>query len=379
MINLNSICRPRQWKTISANQLTDSGYIVYGANGKIGFYSEYTHEFPTVMITCRGATCGNVHISEPNAYINGNAMALDCVNPEVVNIKYLRYCLINRGFRDVISGSAQPQITGQGLSKIKIPLPPLDTQKKIAAVLEKADQLRKDCQLMEQELNSLAQSVFIEMFGDPVTNPKGWNTTYLPNHGTFKNGLNFAKADSGTKLRYLGVGDFKSLSSIDDMNSLGWIDLNEIPNNSYLLQCGDLVFVRSNGNKALVGRCISVYPKNESVTYSGFCIRYRVEDNLIEPEYLNYLLRTKSMKKALLEGGQGANIQNINQKILSLLAIPLPPKYKQTLFCKVIESYRESTLRVSEHSVELQSLFQSLMQKAFSGELNLDNTAVKTV
>jgi type I restriction enzyme S subunit len=257
--------------------------------------------------------------------------------------------------------------------QLKIPLPPLETQKQIAAVLEKADQLRKDCKQMEQELNSLAQSVFIEMFGDPVTNPKGWETTYLPNHGTFKNGLNFAKADSGAKLRYLGVGDFKSLSTISNMNSLGWIDLNESPSKDYLLQCGDLVFVRSNGNKALVGRCISVYPKSESVTYSGFCIRYRVEDNKIEPEYLNYLLRTKSMKKALLEGGQGANIQNINQKILSSLAIPLPPNEKQQVFCKAIKSYRESTLRLSEHSIELESLFQSLMQKAFNGELNLDN------
>ncbi|RZP55965.1 restriction endonuclease subunit S [Vibrio vulnificus] len=65
------------------------------------------------------------------------------------------------------------------LKETYIPLPPLETQKKIAAVLERADQLRKDCQQMEQELNSLAQSVFIDMFGDPVTNPKGWDVATL--------------------------------------------------------------------------------------------------------------------------------------------------------------------------------------------------------
>ena len=112
-VKLHDICRPRQWKTISASNLLEEGYPVYGANGKIGFYSDYTHEFPTLMITCRGATCGNVHISEPKSYINGNAMALDELDREKVDIRFLYYYLLGRGFDDVISGSAQPQITGQ--------------------------------------------------------------------------------------------------------------------------------------------------------------------------------------------------------------------------------------------------------------------------
>ena len=70
MVKLHDICRPKQWKTIAASSLLESGYPVYGANGKIGFYSKFTHEFPTLMITCRGATCGNVHISEPMAFFS---------------------------------------------------------------------------------------------------------------------------------------------------------------------------------------------------------------------------------------------------------------------------------------------------------------------
>ena len=74
------------------------------------------------------------------------------------------------------------------LKKVKIPLPPLETQKQIAAVLEKADQLRKDCQQMEQELNSLAQSVFIDMFGDPVKNPRAYNTEKFKDLGLLARG-----------------------------------------------------------------------------------------------------------------------------------------------------------------------------------------------
>ena len=139
---LTSICRPKQWKTISTKDLLESGYPVYGANGKIGFYNSYTHEHPTVLITCRGATCGSINISDPKSYVNGNAMALDNLSEEV-DLYYLKYYLEYRKLDDVISGSAQPQITGKGLSKVKIPLPPLDQQKKIAAILDAADAYRQ--------------------------------------------------------------------------------------------------------------------------------------------------------------------------------------------------------------------------------------------
>ena len=128
---LTSICRPKQWKTIPKKKLLESGYPVYGANGIIGYHSEYTHKDPTLLIGCRGS-CGSVIISEEKSYINGNAMALDGLS-ENFDIVYLKYFLLMRGFEDVISGSSQPQITGKGLSKVQIPFLPLIKQKKIAA------------------------------------------------------------------------------------------------------------------------------------------------------------------------------------------------------------------------------------------------------
>ncbi|MCS0437179.1 restriction endonuclease subunit S [Vibrio diabolicus] len=329
-----------------------------------------------VLITIAGTIGRTAIVPSDFPECNCNqAVAIIRFDMERLYPLYLLHWLNSIDARAQISGKkVTATISNLSLGQIKnlkIPLPPLETQKQIAAVLEKADQLRKDCQQIEQELNSLAQSVFIDMFGDPVTNPKGWELSNLPNHGSFKNGLNFSKDDSGVSLKYLGVGDFKSLSSIRELNNLGFVDVNSLPADDYLLKNGDLVFVRSNGNKALVGRCISIYPDDEPVTFSGFCIRYRVESDSMEPEWLNYMLRTASMKQAMLEGGQGANIQNINQKILSSLEIPLPPIDKQRLFCKAIESYRESLSQLNEYSQGLNDLFNSLMQKAFKGHLNL--------
>ena len=134
--NLFDVCMPRQWKTISIGELSDSGYPVYGANGRIGFYSQYTHEHSTIMITCRGATCGNIHISLPFSYINGNAMALDELDEKICELKYLAHFLSVRKFDDVISGTAQPQITRASLSPVQFPLAPRAEQTRIVAKLE---------------------------------------------------------------------------------------------------------------------------------------------------------------------------------------------------------------------------------------------------
>ena len=173
--SLCEICLPKQWKTISTDMLTDEGYPVYGANGVIGFYSEYNHKEPTLLITCRGATCGTLNICEPYSYVNGNAMALDNLTGEV-DIKYLYYFLLNRGFDDVITGSAQPQIVRQSLQKVSVTYPDLEKQAEIVSTLEKISMLITMRKEQLAQLDELVKARFVEMFGDPLKNDKGLPT-----------------------------------------------------------------------------------------------------------------------------------------------------------------------------------------------------------
>jgi type I restriction enzyme S subunit len=287
--------------------------------------------------------------------------------------KYLLHWLTTADAMGQISGKkVTATISNLSLSQIKelqIPLPPLTEQKRIAAILDKADAIRRKRQQAIQLADDFLRAVFLDMFGDPVTNPKGWTSTSLLSHGAFKNGLNYGKEDSGTSIRCLGVGDFKAFTSIGDVSSLSTVELNRLPADDYFLEDGDLVFVRSNGNKALVGRSVTVYPQNEKITFSGFCIRYRVANNSIEPEYLNFMFRTPSMKQAMLSGGQGANIQNINQKRLSEIDIPIPPMNLQMKFARVVEAFKNSQHQNKNSSSKIDHLFGSLSQKAFSGQL----------
>lgn len=172
-IKLSDICNPKQWKTIPTSDLLEEGYPVYGANGIIGYYSEFNHENPVVAVTCRGATCGSINITVPKAYVTGNAMCLDDVRSDI-EMEYLYYCLKHYDFNKVISGSAQPQITRQGMNKIYITVCTHDEQISIVNKLKKVERV---IELRKQELQSLDDLIkarFVEMFGDPIINPFNW-------------------------------------------------------------------------------------------------------------------------------------------------------------------------------------------------------------
>ena len=162
--------------------------------------------------------------------------------------------------------------------------------------------------------------------------------------GYCKNGMNFHTGDNGIEMHCLGVGDFKDLSIIDGTESLPVVSLNEAPPEESMLRDGDIVFVRSNGNKALVGRCLVVYPHSTPTTYSGFCIRYRLTSSEVNTTYLLRVLKTDSMRRKM--AGRGANIQNLNQQILAALNIPVPPIEQQQQFAAFVEQTDKSKLCV---------------------------------
>ena len=137
-ILLGDICIPKQWKTLDKTQLLKNGYPVYGANGKIGYYSTFNHQDEVIAITCRGATCGNITLTEPYSYVTGNSMCLEELSNEI-DIRFLYYYLLQKGLKKLVSGSAQPQITRFPLQQISIHLPPLPEQKKIAEILSVID------------------------------------------------------------------------------------------------------------------------------------------------------------------------------------------------------------------------------------------------
>jgi type I restriction enzyme S subunit len=155
LVPLMEICSPKQWPTISTPELTETGFPVFGANGLIGHYTEYNHEEPTVLITCRGATCGTINVSPPKCYVTGNAMALDNPDSKRITIEYLEAVLRMRSMADTISGTAQPQITRQNLQHVTLPIPPLPLQREFARRVTAVEALKTAQRASLAELDAL--------------------------------------------------------------------------------------------------------------------------------------------------------------------------------------------------------------------------------
>lgn len=136
IVELGDVCDLYQPKTITSSDLkADGEFVVYGANGVIGRYHQFNHEHPEVLITCRGATCGTINMSQPKSWVTGNAMVATPKDGRI-DKTFLHSLLLGSDLSSTISGSAQPQITRQGLSPFKIPLPPIEVQQAIAAEIE---------------------------------------------------------------------------------------------------------------------------------------------------------------------------------------------------------------------------------------------------
>ena len=260
--------------------------------------------------------------------------------------QYLYYFLRSDIGRQMIqakaTGSVRDNLKIEMLKEMTVPDMTVDEQRRCAAVL---DQLHGLIVLRQQQLtalDTLIKARFVEMFGDPISNPKGWDSVRLLELGSCKNGMNFHTDDAGVEVHCLGVGDFKDKSVISDTSVLPLVSLNEMPSGEYLLQDGDIVFVRSNGNKALVGRCLAVFPGQIQTTFSGFCIRFRKSSHKVTTEYLIHVLKTESMRKKMQ--GRGANIQNLNQQILGSLSIPVPPVDIQNRFSECVSQIDKSKL-----------------------------------
>lgn len=300
------------------------------------------------------------------AALNQRVACLRLISNEISK-SYLFHVLNNEYFEkqciQASKGVAQKNMSTEWLKQFEIPLYSKAKQTRIVKVLNSVQSIIEYMKVVLKQLDNLTISRFVEMFGDPVQNSKGWRTKPFLDIGNCKNGMNFHYTDSGTAINCLGVGDFKDLDIIDDVEKLPRVSMNEMPSEEYLLKDGDIVFVRSNGNKTLVGRSLVVYPYDVPTTFSGFCIRYRKTDDAVTIPYLLRVLKTDSMRQKMV--GRGANIQNLNQQILGTLEIPIPPIELQNQFAVFVHQVDQLKMDAQNRLEKTQVLFDSLMQQHF--------------
>jgi len=333
-----------------------------------GFDSCAAHKLPqgSLLLTSR-APIGNVAITTKELCTNQGFKSL--VPSEKIDIKYLYFCMVYSADRleNEGNGATFKEVSKKVVEAFKIPLPPLETQKQIAAVLEKADQLRKDCQQMEQELNSLVQSVFIDMFGDPVTNPKEWEVRTLNEIASVQLGkmLSSKSKQNVNPKKYLRNANIQWREiGIDDLLEM---DFNDKEMEKFRLQKGDLL-VCEGGE---IGRCAIWNEQVEDCYYQKALHRVRIDSQLATPDYLQEYFFWMAKLGGLVNSTNEVTFKHLTAEKMNKLKVPLAPISKQKQFCEINSSIRNELALNVELNREADSAFNALMQKAFKGELNL--------
>jgi type I restriction enzyme S subunit len=224
---------------------------------------------------------------------------------------------------------------------------------------------QKNLQNARALFESHLQSVFSQR-GD------GWVEKRLGDVADFKNGLNFTRQSKGQTLRMVGVGDFQDHEVVPSA-VLQSVTIDGDLSKEYLIRGDDILTVRSNGSKDLVGRCMLVPEVEGMISYSGFIIRIRFDTREICPRFLLRFMKSSETRAQLTRDGGGANISNINQAKLSALPISLPSFREQEKIATQLDALAAETQRLETHYTRklaaLAELKKSLLHQAFSGEL----------
>ncbi len=222
-------------------------------------------------------------------------------------------------------------LNNETLQNYPIVAPSFETQQHIATYLDKKctkiEETIQNQQQVIEKLKAYKQSLITEAvtgkvkIQNEIPDFKYCNLGFI---AEFKNGLNYNASDFGTEVKFLGVGDFQNYLVLNDESMFSNIITDTEIEDDYYLKNGDIIFVRSNGSKELVGRAIMVDNIDFKVTYSGFCIRLRnKEPQKINSKFLLYFFRSDHFRNELQRLSQGSNISNINQDLLSHIKIPL--------------------------------------------------------
>ncbi|WP_330924277.1 restriction endonuclease subunit S [Candidatus Sororendozoicomonas aggregata] len=352
------------------------GYALIAGAGDFGFEKPKPKKFtskPTRLsdegdiILCIRATIGDINWSDMT-YCLGRGVAGLKPQP-TLDALYLWYFIkVNkRQLESEGTGSTFKQVSRSHVENWKIPLPPLPEQKRIAAILDKADQLRQKRQQAITLADDFLRSVFLDMFGDPVTNPKGWERVSIDcialkvtdgEHQTPK------REDRGYKLlsaRNIQQGYINTTT--EKVDYVGEKEFQRISKRLTIEQ-GD-VLISCSGT---IGR-VSVNTLNEQFCLVRSVAVIKLDRTKVLPNYLMVFLQTVYLQLVMQKEANSSSQKNLFQNQIKKLKILTPPIEQQEIFVAKYQKYSTIKSKIQDISHVDNTLFNALSQKAFAGEL----------
>lgn len=265
------------------------------------------------------------------------------------------------------AGARMPRADMDFVLGLQLLLPSLDEQRRIIDLLSRAEGIARLRREAQKKAAEIIPALFLDMFGDPATNPKGWHIVSL---GDVLRGADYGSSTKASKtgagVPLIRMGNVTYEGGLD-LSDLKHVELDPAVVQRYQLECGDLLFNRTN-SKELVGKT-GLWDGSMAAVAASYFIRLRADEQQARPFYLWAFMNTRHMKRVLFDTARGAIGQaNINSKELKAFTVPLPPLEAQARFEERCRSVLGIVAQQIDALAKSAAIFQALLSRAFSGD-----------
>lgn len=313
---------------------------------------------------------GAVAINRVPVAINQDLKALLCKTD--LDPLYLLFFMLSK--RDQLSagatGATVKGITLEDVVSLELPLPPLAEQRQIAAILRAADDERRRRRYTQSLSDGLLGEVFVRMFGNPATNPMGWDIrdlgtllSTLPRIGTTQ-----PASESGRHL-CVRVGEIGNDHHVD-LESCKYVNLDDEEFARYSVVTDDILLARAIGSEDHLGKFSIMQYTSKAVVFDSHVMRLRLNQNALNLAYFAALMRTDGGRSLFMEQARQTAVQfNVNAEQIQAMRIPVPPIELQRNFAPVANAHAQTRHLQQESARQSDHLFDTLLHRAFAGKL----------
>lgn len=347
---LSSMAVIKKGSSITKEDIVDGSIPVIAGGQQPAYFNNIANRSGNIItISSSGAYAGFINYF-PYPIFASDCTTIQSVDETKLNTFFLYLILRNKQnyFYSLQKGMGQPHVYSKDFSNFRIPIPPIEVQRQI---IDEVGDYQRIINGALQIVKEWKPVIFIE---------PNWPIVPLGDIADFKNGVNFTKQSNGKAIKIIGVRHFQDnlIAPIEEADDI--LTENNL-SDGFFLQEGDILFVRSNGNKELVGRSIIIPAIKEKITFSGFSIRCRL-NNLANPLFYAYLFKTENYRKLLKKVGEGANINNLSQDILRGIQVVLPPISAQQKIVEDLEAERQ----IIQSNRELIHIYEKKIQQVIN-------------
>jgi type I restriction enzyme, S subunit len=349
-------------KPVKASNRIKGPYPYYGANGQQGTINDYIFNEPLILVAEDGG-----HFFDPlrpiayriegKTWVNNHAHVLRC-NPDM-DISYLCHQLARYNVEPYLTGSTRAKLTKGALERILITKPPLEEQKRIAVILDKADEIHNSVVLSIEVKPAIIRSIFLDMFGDMLTNSMDWPTSPLGEISDTQLG----KAISKEAKLCLSPSKYLRNANVQwreiDFLDLKEMDFKESEKSKLRIHDGDILATEGGD----VGRCAIWDYGQQEIYFQNSLHRIRVDETLLTPEYLVEYFAIMSERGGLIRETTQVTIAHLTGAKLRKLIVPLPPLSMQKRFTRILEGINSFHTSAKQRTNEI---VLSLQQEMFA-------------